>query len=126
MLNDTYGHDAGDRAIRIMGRSVRDLIKDDEKTARYRGNALAVLLDGNGREEGSNLAIRIMDFINNLNVSEATGGEEFHITVSIGITFFPDDGEQVEDLLDRAHELALTGRSRGGNCILFSSDGKAK
>ncbi len=126
MLNDTYGHDAGDRAIRIMGRSLRDFIKDDEKTARYRGNAMAVLLDGNDRKEASDLAIRIMDFMNNLDVSEATGEEEFHITASIGITFFPDDGEQVEDLLDRAHELALTGRSRGGNCILFSSNEKVK
>ena len=121
-LNDTYGHEAGDTAIRIMTRGLRDFIGDDRRTARYKGNAMAVLIPGGTKEEAYDQALRIREFMNNLDVTEATEGKEFHITASTGIACFPDHGMKAEDLVFKTHELSLAGRSRGGNLILFPED----
>ena len=121
-LNDTYGHEAGDKAIRIMARRLRDFIGDDKRMARYKGNAMAVFLTGVTKDEAYDQAVRIRKFMNHLDVGEATGGEEFPVTASIGITLFPDHGENAEDLIFKTHELPLAGRRRGGNLILFPED----
>ncbi|MCK5674147.1 MAG: GGDEF domain-containing protein [Spirochaetales bacterium] len=125
-LNDSYGHDAGDKAIRIMARGLRDFIGDDKSTARYKGNAMAVFLTGVSKDEAYDQAVRIREFMNNLDVSEATEGKEFQITASIGITLFPDHGLNAEELIFKTHELPLVGRRRGGNLILFPEDAGEK
>jgi diguanylate cyclase (GGDEF)-like protein len=121
-LNDTYGHDAGDKAIRILARRLRDFIGDDKKTARYKGNAMAVLLNGSTKEEAYNQALNIQEFIKSLDVTKATEGKAFPLTASIGISLFPEHGKNVEDLVFKTHELPLLGRNRGGNLILFPED----
>jgi diguanylate cyclase len=121
-LNDTYGHDAGDIAIQLMAREMRDFIADDSRIVKYKGNALAVLLTGASRMEAVVLARNIRDFLNNLDVSVPCRGNKFKITASIGITFFPDHGTDAEQLLFKTHELPLIGRNMGGNIILFPED----
>ncbi len=118
-LNDTYGHEAGDEAIRIMGRGLRDFTGDDENTARYKGNAMAVLLTGCGKDEALNYARKIREFLCALDLRRAAKGNAFPVTASIGICLFPDHGYKAEELLALSHELALEGRYRGGNSILF-------
>jgi diguanylate cyclase len=122
LLNDTWGHDAGDRAIRIMGRKLLSFIEDERRLARYKGNAMAILLPGAGRDEAYASALEIRNFLNHLDVSGAIGGNPFSVTASIGITLFPDHGEKAEELLFKAHELPLEGRIRGGNMVLFPED----
>ncbi|MDA3938736.1 MAG: GGDEF domain-containing protein [Spirochaetia bacterium] len=121
-LNDTYGHDAGDMAIRILARRLREFIGDDSRTARYKGNAMAVLLPGATKEEAGTLAKDIRAFMIKLDVSEACKGSRFDITASIGISMYPDHGKDAEELLSLTHELPLLGRCRGGNMILFPED----
>jgi diguanylate cyclase (GGDEF)-like protein len=121
-LNDTYGHEAGDEAIRIMGRRLRDFTGDDENTARYKGNAMAVLLPGCGKTEALQNALKIREFLCSLDLRGAAEGNEFPVTASIGISLFPDHGKSAEALLALSHELALEGRYRGGNTIMFPED----
>jgi len=121
-LNDTYGHDAGDLAIQIMARGMRSFIGDDSGIVRYKGNAIAVLRSGATRREVVVMARSIREFMNNLDISSACKGNNFKITASIGVSIYPDHGEESETLLFTAHELSLLGRSRGGNLILFPED----
>lgn len=118
-LNDRYGHEAGDQAIMIMARRLRDYIGDDERTIRYKGNAMAVFLNGADRDYAYKQGIRIREFIEKLDVSEAIGGESFTFSASIGISLYPYDGTDPDELVFRTHELPLEGRKQGGNKILF-------
>ncbi|MFO7731254.1 MAG: GGDEF domain-containing protein [Spirochaetia bacterium] len=122
-LNDAYGHDAGDLAIKIMAGKLRDFIGEDERVARYKGNAMAVIFLGVGRDEAWERARNIREFMNRLDVSRAAGGNEFRVTASVGVCMFPGFGGTVEEMLFKTHELPLVGRSRGGNKILFT-DGR--
>ncbi|MCK5673354.1 MAG: GGDEF domain-containing protein [Spirochaetales bacterium] len=121
-LNDTYGHDAGDTAIQIMARDLRNFIGDDSRIARYQGNAMAILVSGVTRMEAVVFARRIREFLNNLDVSSACRGNSFKITASIGISCYPGYGTNAEELLFKTHELPLIGRNNGGNKILFPED----
>ena len=123
-LNDTYGHYAGDRAIRIMAREMRNFIGDDDHFARFKGNAMALLLPGTDEEKAYKKAEEIQTFLNQLDLSELTGANPFHFTASIGISLYPNDGADAEDLVNRTHELPLVGRKQGGNRILFQQKGR--
>ncbi len=121
-LNDTYGHEAGDSAIRIIARRLRDFIGDDNRVVRYKGNAMAVILNNPSRKEAYSLGVSIRDFIHHLDVSSVCGGKDFPLTGSVGISLFPENGTSPEALASQTHELPLEGRRRGGDLVLFPED----
>ncbi|MDZ7794510.1 MAG: GGDEF domain-containing protein [Spirochaetia bacterium] len=124
-LNDAYGHDAGDLAIKIMARGLRDFIGEDERIARYKGNAVAVIFPGVSRDEAREQAHKLKEFMNKLDVSKAAGGNEFRVTASVGVCMYPGFEGNVEEMLFKTHELPLAGRRRGGNKVLFT-DGQGE
>ncbi|MDC7233766.1 MAG: GGDEF domain-containing protein [Spirochaetales bacterium] len=121
-LNDEYGHDAGDRVIKIMARQLRDFIADDNRTVRYKGNAMAVLLPGADREKAEQKAKEIRSFISHLNLDEITRGKAFCLSASVGVSLYPAHYTDPELMVTKTHELPLTGRKQGGNRILFPED----
>ena len=123
LLNDEYGHEAGDRAIELMAGGLRDFVGDDTRTVRYKGNAMAVILPGLNREQAIEGARRIRKFLNGLDLSEITGGNDFRFTTSIGVSLYPGFDGSLEEMLRRTHELPLEGRNRGGNMILVAEGG---
>jgi diguanylate cyclase (GGDEF)-like protein len=124
LLNDNFGHEAGDRAIELMAGGLRDFVGDDTRTVRYKGNAMAVLLPGLDREEAIEEAHRIREFLNGLDLSEITGGDGFRLTASVGVSVYPGFEGSIDEMLRRTHELPLEGRNRGGNMILVA-EGKS-
>jgi diguanylate cyclase (GGDEF)-like protein len=123
LINDTYGHEAGDRALQIMARELDHLLTGGETAIRFLGNELAVLLPGDGQPEALKRAREIQEAMQNLDLCELTGGELFRLTVSIGIAVCPKHARTADKLIDRAHALPLIGRERGGGQILFPEDG---
>ncbi len=121
-LNDSYGHEAGDRAIELMAGSLRDFVGEDARTVRYKGNAMAVLFPGVDREAALEQARRIQEFLNSLDLTGITGESDFHFSTSIGLSLYPDFDGTVEQMATATHELPLVGRSRGGNKILFCGE----
>lgn len=119
-LNDTYGHEAGDLAIKIMANKLREFIGDDNNIARYKGNAIAFIIPESRTKKMEKTAENIRLFMNKLDIREAAKGNPFRITASIGISNLQQSKSNVEDILAETHELPLIGRSRGGNKILFS------
>ncbi len=121
-LNDEYGHEAGDTAIRIMARDLKDFIGDEESIVRYRGNAMAVILPSASRDEACQKALEIQNFINNLDLGEMSRKKEFRMTASLGVSLFPDHFNDPEEFVRVTHELPLAGRKKGGNRVLFPED----
>ena len=121
-INDSYGHDAGDQALRIISKGLVDFLPSSYILFRYMGNELSVLMPDTDRKKAFSEAERIMFFLNNLDLSRACQGNSFSLSVSFGIAVFPDHTEISEILIQKAHELPLIGRGRGGNKILFPED----
>jgi diguanylate cyclase (GGDEF)-like protein len=110
-LNDTYGHEAGDRALRIFSQIVTDTAGPDAVIGRYGGEEFAVLFPGQTSGEAAVALERVRDAI--ATGSASSGGAAF--TASFGVTD-STHGASLEELYrsaDRALRLAkAAGRDR--------------
>ncbi|HEY2820063.1 MAG TPA: diguanylate cyclase [Candidatus Acidoferrum sp.] len=104
-INDRYGHLAGNRALKRLSEVMKEQCRATDLAARYGGDEFAVLLVDGDPGMARQIASRI---------EHALGArrEEPRLSVSIGISIFPDDGRTVQDLLETA-DRELYQRKRG-------------
>jgi diguanylate cyclase (GGDEF)-like protein/PAS domain S-box-containing protein len=104
-INDRYGHLAGNRALKRLSEVMKEQCRSTDLAARYGGDEFAVLLVDGDPGMARQIAARI---------EHALGArrEEPRLSVSIGISIFPDDGRSVQELLESA-DRELYQRKRG-------------
>ena len=101
-INDTYGHATGSRAICRMADALRLNCRATDTAGRYGGDELAVILPETGKDAAHDAARRICESIRNQ--------EELpHISASVGVSVYPQDGDSLLGLLDSA-DRALYGQ----------------
>lgn len=122
MINDTFGHEAGDDTLKIMAEALNRLAGEEGTVLRYMGNELGVILPGFNRKSTLNKAEAILKMFNELDISTATGDKTVFLSMSIGAALFPEHADIADDLILKAHDLPLKGRAKGGNIILFPED----
>lgn len=103
-INNTLGHEIGDDLLKIATERIRQCVRSADSVARSGGDEFAIIANRlNPATDASNLAKRI-------NTSLARPyrikGNEIHCTASIGITVYPDDGEDA-DTLQKYTDIAL-------------------
>ena len=105
LINDRFGHLAGNRALKRLSEVMKEQCRSTDLAARYGGDEFAVLLVDGDPGMARQIAGRI---------EHALGArrEEPRLSVSIGISIFPDDGRSVQDLLEAA-DRELYQRKRG-------------
>jgi diguanylate cyclase (GGDEF)-like protein len=110
-VNDTYGHDAGDAALRFLADVLRDELRGVDTAARYGGEEFAVILPQAGLEGALIVAERLRS---RLETTEVPGIG--HITASFGLATFPlhaNSRDQLVGSADRAlYESKRSGRNR--------------
>jgi diguanylate cyclase (GGDEF)-like protein/PAS domain S-box-containing protein len=117
-FNDTYGHDAGDVVLRQLGQLLMDHCRAAELACRFGGEEFVLVVPGASREASAAVAERLLGAVRQMKVI-IDGMVLPHLTVSIGIAFFPEHGETTADVI-RAADQALyaakeTGRDR---CVI--------
>jgi diguanylate cyclase (GGDEF)-like protein len=122
MINDTFGHEAGDDTLKIMAAALNRFTGDEGTVLRYMGNELGVILPGFNREMTLKMAESILQMFNELDISSATGDQTVFLSMSIGAALSPEHADIADDLILKAHDIPLVGRERGGNMILFPED----
>lgn len=122
MINDTFGHEAGDDTLVLMAGALNRFMADRGTVLRYMGNELGVMLPGYDRNAVLEEARAIMKMFNELDISSATKSRDVFLSMSIGAAVFPEHADVADDLILKAHELPLAGRGLGGNVILFPED----
>jgi len=120
LINDTYGHEVGDQALRILANRLKALLRDGDIAVRYRGNENAAILPETDSDEVVAEAKRIRDGMKQADLSPITGGADVPLTFSIGVGVYPDDGSDNVALASRAHELVFQARDAGGDQVLCS------
>lgn len=121
-INDNFGHEAGDQALRVLAWAYQKMIGDEHTAARFTGNEFALILPGAAKKDAEDFAHKIQDMLAELELQEITEEKAFRLTASIGIAVFPDHGKSAGELIEKAHALPLIGRARGGGKILFPED----
>jgi diguanylate cyclase (GGDEF)-like protein len=112
-VNDTYGHQQGDRVLVEVARVMRRLSRDVDLPARYGGEEMAVVLpqtDLAGAEQG---AERMRAAIEGMQINRLDGGGLLPITASFGVASFPAEATDKTALIAAA-DAALYRAKRGG------------
>ncbi len=116
-VNDTLGHAAGDELLMIVGERLKGCVRESDTVARLGGDEFAIILmDAKGPQEMARLAGNI---VSSLGAPGRVMGYEVASGVSLGITFFPEDGETPEELLKNADVAMYRAKERGRNNYQF-------
>jgi diguanylate cyclase (GGDEF)-like protein len=110
-INDTYGHHVGDRALREVAMVLRAAIRPYDICVRYAGDEFIVVLSGCGGEEAERKRLELQEAVDNLQF-EAKPGRLLPITISIGASIFPHDGDSYETLLATADSRMYRDKTR--------------
>jgi diguanylate cyclase len=114
-INDQYGHSGGDEALRHFTLVVKAVLRSADLLGRLGGEEFTILLTETGFEQAALLAERVRAII------EATpvqfGDEQIPMTISGGIAQL-QEGESVEQLLDRADKVLYQAKSGGRNRVV--------
>ena len=99
-VNDSLGHGAGDRLLVEIAQRLRSCLRDTDTVARYGGDEFVLILgDYDGQGDGLQVLQRLKTAIAEPFELE---GHELRVDCSIGVSVFPDDGEEMESLLRHA------------------------
>lgn len=117
MVNDTYGHDVGDRVIVAIAGILKENIRESDLAIRYGGEEFVVMLH-NATDEGAlKVAKAIHDSFGAL-IFEVGTGETIQKTMSIGIAKFPTDGDTIWKCIKYADTALYEAKNTGRNKII--------
>jgi diguanylate cyclase (GGDEF)-like protein len=124
-INDTLGHAVGDLLLKDVAERVKHCVSESDTVARFDGEEFALLLT---QVTGTEDLVEITRLINEaLKPSFLLAGHEIYVTASIGISLFPFDGEDQNNLLKNAGAALYRAKMQGGNNYQFyTSDMNAR
>ncbi len=116
-FNDRYGHLVGDAILRQVAKTISDMVRQIDFIGRYGGEELAIVLAETDKEQASFAAERIRQAIE-ASVIKAYD-EELRVTVSIGVSTFPDNTDHMRDLIEMADQALYLAKETGKNKVCF-------
>src|SRR4051812_43752293 len=123
-INDTYGHHVGDRALRDIAGVLRTGIRPYDICVRYAGDEFIVVLSGCDGEEAERKRLELQHAVADL-AFEARPGKMLPLSISVGASVFPHDGDSYETLLATADSRMYrdkTRRKRGSPGVRGAGD----
>lgn len=114
--NDTYGHLEGDHVLRKVASVLVSQVRDTDLVTRYGGEEFGVILRGLGQKKAKQIAERIRVAVEQL---EFNCGD---ITMSLGVSTFPEDAQTPHELVKRADQALYKAKSSGRNRVITWQD----
>ena len=100
VVNDSFGHDAGNHLIKTVAKSIESCLRESDKLARYGGDEFITLLPETDCEAALEAAERIRKTVEN--TSFDLEGNQIKTTVSIGVASYPTHASDLDELLKNA------------------------
>lgn len=122
-INDIHGHAIGDEVLKLVAQRLRDSIRASDTVARNGGDEFVITVpEVNSPDEVARLGGKLLEVIdapylvNNLVLS---------VTPSIGVSLYPDDGEDIDTLMRVADQAMYQAKAAGRNAMFFASPAHA-
>ncbi len=115
-VNDSFGHDAGDRALVLLAQALRSCLEDGQIGVRYRGDEFCAILPGAAGEEAARKAAQIVAAVDAIDLAPITS-EGLRLTASVGVVASPAQAPDARALISRGFEKMLEARDGGGHRV---------
>lgn len=116
-INDTLGHHTGDDLLVEVGRRIQQNLPGSATVARLGGDEFAVIVP----EETGDLQALCDQLLQDISHSYILDGERIFVTASIGISQFPDDAVNAEEMIQHSDQAMYEAKSRGRNNVRYFS-----
>lgn len=112
-INDSFGHDVGDKLLVEVSERLRRVVREGDTVARPGGDEFIILLtDFSDPESVNAVAVKLL---NEFAVPYDLDEVQLHVNASIGVSMYPNDGDDIETLLRNTDTAMYRAKERGGN-----------
>lgn len=116
-VNDSVGHQAGDQLLQVVAHRLSSCVRAEDTVARLGGDEFVVLLEEIGARDGVLLVVKkILDAVPRPVMLE---GREVRVSSSIGISIYPGDGQEADELIRHADEAMYQAKHQGRDAYCF-------
>ena len=121
LINDTYGHDIGDKVLIRAIDAINEIVRDADIIIRWGGDEFIGIFHGLKRDNATKIAKKILDSVNavRLPVKLCDIDEVVTIEMSIGITYFSKEDKHALDAIKRADTAMYNSKEKGRNTVSF-------
>jgi len=123
-INDTYGHKAGDMVLKIIAKRMRNTIRESDLFGRYAGDEFVIALKQIEEKEMVEKITTKLLYALSQPIKEDKEGthHDLYITVSIGISLYPDDTKDIQQLINKADRAMYMIKSKNKNGYGFYNE----
>jgi diguanylate cyclase len=114
-VNDTFGHKSGDKALAMIGKTLKEQLRETDFIARYGGEEFVVLLVGAAQEDARRLADAMRLRVESIGLH--ANGKPVTTTLSGGLCMFAES-ESAEEAFERADAALYQAKRQGKNCVV--------
>jgi diguanylate cyclase (GGDEF)-like protein len=119
-VNDTLGHDVGDELLEGVAERLRQCVREADTVARLGGDEFVIVLsDIIQPQNAGQIAQKIIDSLSGVYLLR---GYELHVTPSIGISIYPEDGEDAQSLMKNADTAMYTAKQVGASFRYYAAE----
>ena len=115
-INDTYGHAAGDQALKAAGSFFKKNLRQTDVVARYGGEEFVIFFPETNKKVAYVLAERLRKGFSQIRLDTLP-----RLSISLGISTYPDDGKDIETLIKNADAAMYSAKQRGRNQVVTFS-----
>ena len=116
-INDSLGHEVGDRLLQEVADRLQGFVREVDTLARFGGDEFAIILEeADDLQKAVRVAQKVLD---ELSRAMTLGEYQLYVTASVGVSVFPDDGVELESLLQHAEVAMYRAKETGLNSYQF-------
>jgi diguanylate cyclase (GGDEF)-like protein/PAS domain S-box-containing protein len=116
-INDSLGHATGDKVLQSVSKRLLAGVRGSDTVSRQGGDEFVILLSEIAYPEAAATSARKV--LISLNAPHSIDGQDLHVNACIGISVYPEDGEDAETLIKNADTAMYHAKERGRNCFQF-------
>ncbi len=117
LINDSLGHHVGDELLREVAQRLRACVREFDTVARIGGDEFVLIL--NGQEEPGTVGRRVERILEVVSQPWRSPHGDFHLTCSLGVALYPDDGSDAITLLKHADSAMYRAKEHGRSNVQF-------
>ncbi len=122
LVNDSYGHQAGDRILREIASRLMNGRREIDTVARYGGEEFIIILPDTNLVGADHVAQRLREDIESTGFAVNSSSQLARLTISLGVASFPRDAQSKSDLLAAADVALYEAKDSGRNRVMLHSE----